>query len=1013
MASDTSHFTIVNSRIAQVVTGTAFLLVVLALVVLLGWASRIYFLTSIVPGGANMKANTAVGFLLIGVALLRQRRREHLLYGLGVLVIGTATLAEYLSGFDFGIDQLLLNDPLSTVDPGRMSQITAVGFSLLGFGLLLMQARPRLSRGLGLLVGGIGFVALLGYSYDTQTLYRVGPYTSIALHTAVGFVIAAVGIQCAIPAEGLAGRITATTAGGAMLRHLLPAAVLIPFLFGFAAWFGHKHLGWASGFAVAVLVAATIACLATLIVRNAGHLDQRDFALRQTRKELGEAQRLARVGSWVWDIDSGAMRWSDELYHIHGLDPRSPPPLRSELSQFFTHQSWIRLNAAMQEATEAIQGTSVRELELEVIHPDGTKKMIVARGEAIRGPDGRVVYLRGTSQDVTQQREITQKMLENQTQLATIIASAMDAIITLDNEHRILIFNAAAEKMFRCSAQDVIGTTIDRFIPQRFRTEHPEHIRKFREEGMASRSAVGALWGVRATGDEFPIEASISHAEAGGKHLLTVVIRDVTERRDAEEALRAAERQFRRVVEHIGDALIVDDVKGNVVFANDRFLEMFGFRRDELPNITIEDYVAPEYRTELRHRHESRIKGEAVPIHFEYEGCHRNGKRMWLEVDVVSIEDQHGKVVGTQSALREITARKESERVLRESEERFRLVANAAPVMIWMSNTDKLCIYFNKQWLNFTGRPIESELGTGWAEGVHPDDVTHCLQTYNSCFDQRHSFNLEYRLRRHDGEYRWILDAGVPRFNADGSFAGYIGSCIDVTERKELEEALHNVSGKLIAAQEEERRHIARELHDDINQQLALLHMSLDQLKRKPPRVAELCSRMDELLSRISRIESDIQALSHRLHSSKLEYLGLVMAVKGFCEEFAVQHQVEVRLSHEQVPDSMPKDVSLCLFRVVQAALTNALKHSGVKSFEVHLCGTAAGVHLSVRDKGTGFDLENVLKGHGLGLISMHERVHLLKGKLSVQSKPHGGTTIEVDVPLLVLGSRSHGASTA
>jgi PAS domain S-box-containing protein len=143
-----------------------------------------------------------------------------------------------------------------------------------------------------------------------------------------------------------------------------------------------------------------------------------------------------------------------------------------------------------------------------------------------------------------------------------------------------------------------------------------------------------------------------------------------------------------------------------------------------------------------------------------------------------------------QAVSRDITESKRVEEALRESEERFRLVANSAPVMIWMSGTDKLCTYVNEPWLDFTGRSHEEELGNGWAEGVHPEDSEECLKIYAKAFDSRKPFEMRYRHRRHDGEYRWILDKGVPRFNPDGSFAGYIGSCIDVTERRLAAEAV-------------------------------------------------------------------------------------------------------------------------------------------------------------------------------------------------------------------------------
>jgi PAS domain S-box-containing protein len=139
---------------------------------------------------------------------------------------------------------------------------------------------------------------------------------------------------------------------------------------------------------------------------------------------------------------------------------------------------------------------------------------------------------------------------------------------------------------------------------------------------------------------------------------------------------------------------------------------------------------------------------------------------------------------------------------LRESEERFRIVADAAPVLIWMSGLDKLCTFFSKPWLEFTGRTMEQEMGNGWAEGVHPDDFQNCLKTYVEAFDARKPFVMQYRLRRHDGEYRWISDTGVPRYDTDKNFAGYIGSCVDITELRSKEEALREFEERVVLAAE-------------------------------------------------------------------------------------------------------------------------------------------------------------------------------------------------------------------
>ena len=347
--------------------------------------------------------------------------------------------------------------------------------------------------------------------------------------------------------------------------------------------------------------------------------------------------------------------------------------------------------------------------------------------------------------------------------------------------------------------------------------------------------------------------------------------------------------------------------------------------------------------------------------------------------------------------------RQKAEAVTREAEERFRVMADSTQSLVWMCDPRGKITYLNERRIAFTGPDIKAAYGNSWAAYVHPDDVKGILERLSQALKDRQPFSMEYRLRRSDRVYRRMFDIASPRMNGDGSFAGFIGSAIDVTDQKLAQQALEKVSGQLIEAQEKERSRIARDLHDDICQRLALLSMEIEQANRNsngPAMTAK--ERLEAIRNHCSEIAADVQSLSHRLHSSKLDYLGIVAAIRGFCSEFSKQHEANIEFTDRNVPGNLPKDVSLCLFRVAQEALHNALKYSGVDEFSVEISGMADEVQLVVRDAGVGFDVEEVRTNRGLGLVSMQERVHLVHGRFSVESQPGTGTRVRVVVPLAV-----------
>ncbi len=218
---------------------------------------------------------------------------------------------------------------------------------------------------------------------------------------------------------------------------------------------------------------------------------------------------------------------------------------------------------------------------------------------------------------------------------------------------------------------------------------------------------------------------------------------------------------------------------------------------------------------------------------------------------------------------------------------------------------------------------------------------------------------------------------------------------------RQSERELRAVTGRLIHAQEEERRRIARELHDDLNQGLALLSIELDLLAQKPPESdALLGDRLHELSGRVKKLSSVVHELSHLLHPSKLEQLGLVASIRSLCKELARDHEMEIQFIDRQLPPSVPADATLCLYRIAQEALQNVLKHSGARTARVELLGSEGAVVLRIRDEGTGFDPSSIAEQAGLGLVSMRERLHMLGGTIVINSRPGEGTRIEVRLPL-------------
>ena len=362
----------------------------------------------------------------------------------------------------------------------------------------------------------------------------------------------------------------------------------------------------------------------------------------------------------------------------------------------------------------------------------------------------------------------------------------------------------------------------------------------------------------------------------------------------------------------------------------------------------------------------------------------------------------------------DISDRKQAEEALQDSEEQLRLITDALPVCI--SYVDK------KQRYQFNNKTYEDWFGLSRSElkGRHLKEVlgASAYELIRGAVEEALSgqaVNFEATLPYVGGGERYVVADFIPYVADQGKVMGFFVLATDISERNRVEkalrksetalrqsrESLRTLAGRLMSAQEDERRRIAQELHDDINQQMAGLVIGIETLEQQLPKSARpLGKTLTELRGQAADLSDQIRHFAHRLHPSILDHLGLVPALKSYCEEFSQQTGVRATFRHREVPSEFPHELALCLYRVAQESLTNTVKHSGAKQARLSLTGTRDLLRLTVTDRGIGFSPEAGGNKRGIGLISMAERVRVLSGSLLVQSQPGGGTRVEACLPL-------------
>ena len=439
--------------------------------------------------------------------------------------------------------------------------------------------------------------------------------------------------------------------------------------------------------------------------------------------------------------------------------------------------------------------------------------------------------------------------------------------------------------------------------------------------------------------------------------------------------------------------IAVENLEGQPLFVNPALCQMLGFSDQELRSKHCVQFSPPEDAEKDWAFFQQLRAGSIDRYQLEKRYFRRDGSIVWGRLSIsVSGSPSSPLII---AMVEEITDKKAAEEALQAREDLLKIFVKNVPVGVAMLDRDMRYLQVSDRWCADYSIDSSQVLGRSHYE-LFPDIPERWKEMHKRALVGETLRAEEDRWDR-KGSTAWIRWELRPWRAPSGIVGGILIFAEDITPRKQMEEAISSISRKLIESQEQERARIGRELHDDINQRLALLAVELERLQDDP---SELRSHVQELRKQLIEISNDVQGLSHELHSSKLEYLGALRAMKGWCREFGERQGIQIEFKSFEANISLPREIGLCLFRVLQEALHNAAKYSGVKRIEVEVREDSSEIHLLVSDLGRGFDLETATQGRGLGLTSMQERVRLINGIIEIQSKPMGGTIVNVRVPL-------------
>jgi diguanylate cyclase (GGDEF)-like protein/PAS domain S-box-containing protein len=766
-------------------------------IALMGWILNISSLQSLLPGFPTMKGNTAVLFVLSSLSLWMQVKGQKpniaRATAMFVAFTGLLTMGEYLLDRSFGIDQLLFQDvSLGALHPGRMSPASALCFILIGFVLAFLDVRPKnkLVEYLITTVFAICGLALLGYLYGVSSLYKLGEYSSMAVPTALNFVILSIGIFFARPQRSMLQTIFADTPGGIILRRFLPFAIFVPVLLGWLSLQGQRAGFYDTYFGLALMVSSLILTLSVFIWLNAGQLTAMDEKRREIDDSLRESE--LRYRSTLESMIEGCQILGHDwryLYLNAAAEKHNHRPNQELLGHVYM-EMWpgIESTAVFESLERCMKERMASHMINEFTYPDGSKGWFELQIQPV--PEGIFIL----SSDISNRKKAEQAILEREMKLSMLLDILPVGISILDGERNVSYTNPALKKILSISEDGLRkGTYRNRKYLRSDGTLMPSN-------EMASAQALmhNKASGVVETGvikeDESIVWTQVSAVPVDFADWKAVIVTtDVTERKNAEE-------RFRLAIESAPNAIIMVDQDGQIVLVNSQTEKYFGYERRDLLAKNVEELVPAHFRAaHANHRDNfySQPQFRAMGVGRELYGLRKDGSEFPIEIGLAPINTREGILV--LATIVDITERKQTQEDLLANERRLQLAASAGGVGIWDWNIIKDELIWDESMYSLYGLSKTDFKGAydAWIRTLHPDDRTFTEGEIQAALRGEREYGPEFRVVRPDGVIRVMKATSHTIRDESGTPLRMIGTNIDITEQKQIEQEILSLNTEL------------------------------------------------------------------------------------------------------------------------------------------------------------------------------------------------------------------------